>query len=65
MSEVKISTSTNANDYEILIRKRGDGQYAAYCPQINFMLSGTLHEEVRELMRKKVEEHISEIKSKD
>jgi hypothetical protein len=64
MTEVQISTSIDSNDYEILIRKRGEGQYAAYCPQLNLMLSGTLHEEVRQMMMVKVEEHILDIKTK-
>ena len=37
---ILVSTSTNIDDYEILIRKRGEGKYASYCPQLNIMLTG-------------------------
>lgn len=65
MSEVQISTSISTDDYEILIRKRGEGQYAAYCPQLNLMLPGEVHEEVRQMMMIKVEEHIIDLKNKN
>ncbi|MGB9701740.1 MAG: hypothetical protein ACPL1A_03310 [Candidatus Kapaibacteriota bacterium] len=60
--EFNICQSTNRDDYEILIRKRGGNKYASYCPQINFMLQGTEHEEVYEAMMKKIDEHILKIK---
>ncbi len=62
MSE-NISTSQNPFDYEILIRKRGEGQYASYCPQINQMLTGTEHVEVQKLMEEKVNSYIETLKS--
>lgn len=61
--ERKLSTSTNANDYEILIRKRGEGKYASYCPQLNFMLAGDEHEQVYGLMVEKINAHIESLKS--
>lgn len=61
--ERKLSTSTNANDYEILIRKRGEGKYASYCPQLNYMLAGDEHEQVYGLMVEKVNAHIESLKS--
>lgn len=61
--EIKISNSLNANDYEILIRKRGEGKYASYCPQLNLMLPGTEHEEVYGLMVDKINKHIDTLKS--
>jgi hypothetical protein len=61
--EYKISQSTNVNDYEILIRKRGENEYASYCPQLNLMLTGTFHEEVEDLMLAKIKEHVENIKS--
>lgn len=61
MSEVLISESTNLQDYEILIRKRGENQYASYCPQLNKMLTGTEHEEVRNLMYTEVTNHIENL----
>ena len=60
---VQISTSTNFDDYEILIRKRADMEYASYCPQLNLMLTGTYHEEVYNLMNEKISEHIETIKN--
>ncbi len=59
---MNISKSTNPDDYEILIRKRGENKYASYCPQINFILHGTVHEEVYDAMTTKVNEHISKLK---
>jgi len=44
--EMQISNSTNPDDYEILIRKQGDGVYASYCPQLNLILYGSTHSEV-------------------
>lgn len=61
--ERKISNSTNVNDYEILIRKRGEGKYASYCPQLNYMLTGDEHEQVYGLMVEKINEHIEKLNS--
>ncbi|HRP01079.1 MAG TPA: hypothetical protein PLE30_00355 [Candidatus Kapabacteria bacterium] len=58
-----ISNSTNVNDYEILIRKRGDSEYASYCPQLNLMLTGTFHEEVENLMYERIKLHIETLKT--
>jgi len=58
----KISTSTNIDDYEILIRKPCDNEYASYCPQLNLMLTGAFHEEVENLMYEKIKQHIGTIK---
>ncbi len=59
--EVKISQSKNLNDYEVLIRKHGQNNYASYCPQINLMLTGTAHVEVQDAMDKKIQEHIAKL----
>jgi predicted RNase H-like HicB family nuclease len=61
--EFKLSTSTNPYDYEVLIRKRGDHDYASYCPQLNYMIKGTEHEEVRVLMRALIDKYIEKLKS--
>ena len=61
--DTKISESTNLNDYEILIRKRGQAEYASYCPQLNQMVTGDSHEDVYEKMYGKITEHIEKIKS--
>ncbi len=55
------STSKNRNDYEILIRKRGENEYSSYCPQLNLLLKGTEHEEVAEKMEKAVESYIESL----
>jgi len=54
------SNSKNVEDYEILIRKRGEDDYASYCPQLNLMIKGTVHEVVHEEMKEKINEHIIE-----
>lgn len=56
--EVKISQSKNKFDYEVLIRKQGNNNYASYCPQLNLMLTGTEHVEVQEAMEEKINAHI-------
>ncbi|HPD32882.1 MAG TPA: hypothetical protein PKV40_00880 [Candidatus Kapabacteria bacterium] len=61
--EIKISHSTNPDDYEILIRKQGDGNYASYCPQLNLILYGKAHTEVLEMMRKKISDHIRNLQN--
>lgn len=58
---IEKSTSTNPDSYEILIRKRGDNDYASYCPQLNLIIKGTEHEIVAEQMREKVQEHIESL----
>ena len=58
--EIKISNSKNIEDYEILIRKRGDDDFASYCPQLNRMFKANTHEEVRRMVKEAIEEHIGE-----
>lgn len=55
-------TSTDPNDYEVLIRRRGENDYASYCPQLAHMLKGTAHEEVEEAMKAIVLEYIASLK---
>jgi len=55
---IEKSKSVNAEDYEVLIRKRGENDYASFCPQLNLMIKGTVHEEVRDQMKEKIAEHI-------
>ena len=61
--EIRKSVSINIDDYEILKRRRGDNDYASYCPQLNDMIIGTEHEEVRNLMKEQIEKHIESLKS--
>lgn len=50
------------DDYEVLIRRRGENEYASYCPQLNLMLTGTFHEEVENKMYEKIAQHIQHLK---
>lgn len=60
--EIKISKSTNIDDYEIMIRKRGENNYASYCPQLNLILRGVQHEQVQHAMLDKINQHIERLK---
>lgn len=62
--ELKKSTSTDFYDYEIYVRRRGENDYASYCPQLNMMVNGSEHEQVVMLMRQKIEEHIKNLRKK-
>jgi hypothetical protein len=57
-------TSTNPDDYEILIRRRGENDYAAYCPQLNYMIKANVHEEVADSMKEYIHNFIKELLSK-
>lgn len=54
-------TSTDPNDYEILIRRRDESDYASYCPQLAHMIKGTAHEEVEEAMKKFIMDYIASL----
>lgn len=56
-------TSTDQSDYEILIRRRGENDYASYCPQLAHMIKGSAHEEVEEAMKAYVLAYIERVKS--
>ncbi len=60
--EVEISNSVDRDSYEILIRKRGEDEYASYCPQLNYAIYGKVHETVQDEMDKYIEDHIKRIK---
>jgi hypothetical protein len=60
--ERKISNSLNINDYDVLIRRRGENAYASYCPQLNYMLVGEEDEQVYSLMLEKIRAHIEQLK---
>lgn len=59
---METSNSLNRNDYEILIRRRGENEYASYCPQLNIMLTGSFHEEVENKMEEYIKNHIENLK---
>ncbi|MBU3742667.1 MAG: hypothetical protein FGM24_10345 [Candidatus Kapabacteria bacterium] len=56
-------TSTDIADYEILIRRRGENDYASYCPQLAHMIKGTAHEEVEDAMKQVVMDHIEVLRA--
>lgn len=56
-------TSTNPADYEVLIRRRDETGYAAYCPQLQHMIKGTAHVEVEEAMKQYVLEYIESLRA--
>ncbi len=60
--EIKKPTSTELYDYEILIRRTGVTEYASYCPQLNYMIKGTEHEEVQNKMKEYIEQYIENLK---
>ena len=47
-------------NYEILVRKRGENDYAAYCPQLDLLVRGTAHAEVEEKLKRVIEERTGE-----
>lgn len=53
--------SSNESDYEVLIRRRGENDYASYCPQLAHMIKGTAHEEVEEAMKEYIRRHIATV----
>ena len=55
------SVSTNLDDYEVLIRRRGESDYASYCPQLTYMIKGTTHEEVEEAMKAYVRSYVASL----
>ncbi len=59
--EFKKSTSTNFDEYEVMIRRRTENDYSAYCPQINLQINGLTHEQVEAMMQDKIHKHIEEL----
>lgn len=58
-----LPTSTDPLDYEILIRRRSETDYASYCPQLAYMIKGTSHEEVELAMKEFILKHIESLKN--
>ncbi len=59
--EIKKPTSKDIHDYEILIRRTGVEEYSSYCPQLNYMIKGTVHEEVQDQMTDYVKKYIDSL----
>lgn len=57
--EAKVSNSGNIEDYEVLIRKRSEDDFAAYSPQINKMFKAKTLEEASRLIKEAIEKHVS------
>jgi hypothetical protein len=54
-------TSTNPQDYEVLIRRWGEDGYASYCPQLEMMIKGTAHVEVEDAMKNHILQYIASL----
>jgi hypothetical protein len=50
-------------NYEILIRRRGENIYAAFCPELELIVNGTAHEQVENKMKELILEHIAKEQS--
>jgi hypothetical protein len=46
-------------EYEILIRRRGETGYAAFCPELELIVNGTAHEQVENRMKELILEHVA------
>lgn len=60
-NEILKSKSRDIEDYEILIRKKGDDDFASYCPQLNRMFKTNTLAEARRMVKEAIEEHIGEV----
>ncbi len=59
--EIKPFTSKNIEDYEIIVKRRSETDYSAYCPQINTMIDGTEHVEVEGKIKAEIQKHIDSL----
>lgn len=55
--------STDPQDYDVLIRRRGETVYASYCPQLEHVIKGTAHVEVEDAMKAYILGYIERLKS--
>ena len=46
-------------NYEILIRRRGETGYAAFCPELELIVNGTAHEQVENKMKELILEYVA------
>ncbi|MDD3125944.1 MAG: hypothetical protein PHV24_09050 [Candidatus Kapabacteria bacterium] len=56
--------SRERKDYELLLRKRGTFEYAAYCPQLNYIIKGKEHAEVKDKMEQYINDYIEQLAAK-
>jgi hypothetical protein len=59
--EFKPLTSKNIEDYEVVVKRRSETDYSAYCPEINIMVDGTEHEEVELKLKAEIQKHIDSL----
>jgi len=45
--------------YEIIIRRRGETGYAAFCPELELIVNGTAHVQVENKMKELILEHVA------
>lgn len=53
------------SDYEILIRRRDEDDYASYCPQLAYMIKGKSHEEVEDAMKDYIRSYVNNLQPGD
>ncbi len=51
--------NVGGKEYEILIRRRGETGYAAFCPELELIVNGTAHEQVENRMKELILEHVA------
>lgn len=51
--------NVGGKEYEILIRRRGETGYAAFCPELELIVNGTAHEQVENKMKELILEHVA------
>lgn len=56
------SNSLNYDDYEVLVRRRGENEFASYCPQLNLMVVGAFQEEVEDKIFTQIANHIHSLR---
>ncbi|MBU2445257.1 MAG: hypothetical protein KJ666_06745 [Bacteroidetes bacterium] len=45
-------------NYEILVRRDGENQYSAFCPELNLLVKGNSHEGVEIEIKKKIKDNL-------
>ena len=55
--------NVGGKEFEILIRRRGETGYAAFCPELELIVNGTAHEQVENKMKALILEHVAKEQS--
>ena len=53
---------TDINSYEIMVRKRGVDDFAAYCPELNIIIKGKTNDEVKKRLKEYIVQYTDELK---